>query len=172
VPSVKVEKEVPMQFNPQFGLYPILRELVNSSLKNQYKHQQNKGRMSPVHWLKEFCTIKLGASRQMGHTTASLKVMSDYFVNPLFLTTIHTTVRFAEQISHELPSKPNYKPNIKFYNIHQMVEEYKIIGQGSDYDAIFVDNTFRLKDNDYKTIEELAIRCMDKHESFCLVYLQ
>ena len=161
-----------MQFNPQFGLYPILRELVNSSLKNQYKHKQNKERMSPVHWLKEFCTIKLSSSRQMGHTTASLKVMSDYFVKPLFLTTIHTTVRAAEQIFHELPLKPNYKPNIKFYNIRQAFEECKVIGRGSDYDAIFVDNAYRLKDTDYKTIEEIAIRSMEKHESFCLVYLQ
>ena len=163
-----------MQFNPQYGLYPILRELVNSSLKNQYKHKENKQRMSPSAWLNEFCTIKLGASRQMGHTTAGLKVMSDYFIKPLFLTTIPMSINHVERILSELlvNNSRDYKPEIKSYNTKQKLDEYKIMGQGSDYDAIVVDISYRLKDHDYEIIEELAIRCMDKHESFCLVYLQ
>lgn len=156
-----------MQFNPQYGLYPILRELVNSSLKNQYKYQRNKKQISSLHWLKEFCTIKLSSSRQMGHTTAGLKVMSDYFVKPLFLTPIAHSIHSLEKISSEL-SNDNYKPEIKFYNS----KTHNIIGQGSEYDSIFVDNAYRLKDSDYENIQELALRSMTKYESFCLVYLQ
>jgi hypothetical protein len=163
-----------MQFNPQYGLYPILRELVNSSLKNQYKHQRIRQQMSASAWLNEFCTIKLSASRGMGHTTAGLKVMGDYFVKPLFLTTIAHAFRFVQQIYSELPpnTSDNYNPDIKNYDIKQQFNEYKIMGQGFDYDAIFVDMAHRLKNNDYEYIQQIALRNMEKHESFCLVYLQ
>jgi len=124
-------------------IYDALDILINISTESQKRVLLDKFiSISPLSFAKEFCTIKLGASRASGHTYSVVRLMQERKMKIAYFSFSKITCK----IFNNLVLFSNVKDNLKLnYNFRENMDS--LLGKTFDIDAIIVDNSFNLSNS-------------------------
>ena len=67
------------------AMVPLIREMIARQLSSEVQHVRKS--LPTETYLEEYCTLKLHAGRQMGHTSAILKMLGDVSAPSVLVTT-------------------------------------------------------------------------------------
>jgi len=146
----------------------LLLDLVNLNFHLQEKHKDKKECLSPISWVKEYCTVKFQNARQSGHSTAGRRLLLEY--NGLFVVNKRSTIETYVNNFDIIPELVYTWNSFCSSNIDSKISKRL---SKEDKNVIVVDMSEFLskerKESIYNCIVELISLCKTK---FCLVFLQ
>jgi len=81
-------------------IFDFLMEMI--SLKEQMRDQLNYDLSSKDHYIEEYCTIRLNAGRQVGHTTAIMKLIEHFSLQKKKILVITLGLRFTQHLQRKM----------------------------------------------------------------------
>lgn len=153
---LKVKPEI---LNPCDNTYEALKLLVNNSIYAQQKYCNNSNKNIKA-YLKEFCTIKLCTARQTGHTSAILRLCTEYFDKSLVL---YNTIEMARKIREYYNSL--YNEDI----ISGTITNFHSVYRGYEFDAIFIDCASFVCSSKLDCIYDELGPCLNQKEKFVIL---
>lgn len=158
-------------------VYDAVKILVKISRDFQNKSQEQKSFISPMSWMKEYCTVRASTSRRGGHTTTVIKLMSENDMNIGYLTKTRKMIKeFQCLYSYEMSDCGSLEFCETFdYCCGESGTKFR--GKKFSYlDAIVVDISCMLSKVQEKEIYRLALdlqRLRDYYSApFFLIFLQ
>ncbi len=128
--------------------YNALKCLIDNSYYAQSMFAYDRSKEN-LEYLKEFCTIRVGTSRQSGHTTAALKLAKEHFHNAIFISyTLAMTEKvfytaskiLTEDVIHAVKNKIITKNGKYLFGSVNNLNSFR----GEECEIVFIDCVFLL----------------------------
>lgn len=133
--------------------------MVQNLLETQELRKEHLAHCDGLNRLHEFCTIKFGGPRQMGHTETSIKVAKRYFKDVIYMA---HNVAMCENVKERVG-----EDGVKFFSTGQ-IESMR----GTHADCVIVDTSFFVSPTKMEDLEMVACGLFAGSEKKCLILLQ
>ena len=81
-------------------IFDFLMEMIR--LKEQMRDQSSYDLSTRERYIEEFCTIRLNAGRQVGHTTAIMKLIEHYSLQKKKILVLTPNLEYAKQLQRKM----------------------------------------------------------------------
>lgn len=159
------------------NVYDALKILIKLSKNAQNAPQECRHRISPMRWMKEYCTVRASTARRQGHTTSVLKLMSENDMRLGYLTKTVAMAKEFNRLYSDFTADSGYLEFCETFNSCCEKSGYKMMGSQFPYlDGVVVDTSSLLsksqKDDIYDIVIGLQSGREDINKPFFLIFLQ
>ncbi len=155
------------------NVYQATKLLIESSKESQ-ELNKDKDKERNLNYLKSFCTIKVSTARQCGHTTAIVKLVSEFERSIVIVPNEHQE-RAMMKLLLESNNKSNFDlSNSYIKNINELNSLYGLqrVNGLNNINAIFVDISSMISNKKIDEIYKLALSYCQKDNYFYLIFVE
>lgn len=160
-------------FHMKDNVYQATKLLIESSKESQ-ELNKDKDKERNLNYLKSFCTIKVSTARQCGHTTAIVKLVSEFERSIVIVPNEHQE-RAMMKLLLESNNKSNFDlSNSYIKNINELNSLYGLqrVNGLNNINAIFVDISSMISNKKIDEIYKLALSYCQKDNYFYLIFVE